>query len=282
MSASHSKLPTWPRGLMFRHVINSCSNRLEIASHLTSAGGSFMRYFLAIGVCLVALNTATGQDKVPSIAVVKTWKELQAGPAINLGDGVKVRLGLESDKLPQWSGGLLYVLTEGYTPPQEGEGELNCGPVYVDFDFDPREDVKRKKPYVKWIVGKKDWPKGTYLFVHGLAVNRLGKYQIRVSDGNEKRLAKTFIEGTKDKFHPWTPWRSTFSKQNGIALPVVGGMVPVTFVKAGEVKVGKLPTLWPDEENPVLTLRKAGDNFTLSCETKFTTSRPDFHLLARW
>ena len=62
----------------------------------------------------VFLPPAQCQEKPAAarIPVVKTWKELQELPPIDLGDGVKIRVGIEATKVPQWSGALLYCLTE--------------------------------------------------------------------------------------------------------------------------------------------------------------------------
>ena len=54
--------------------------------------------------------------------MVKTWRQLRTLPPIELGVGVKVRLGLQAAKAPRWSGVLLYCLTEGYRPPAGVDG----------------------------------------------------------------------------------------------------------------------------------------------------------------
>jgi hypothetical protein len=132
------------------------------------------------------------------IQVVKTWKDLQNVPPIDLGGGVKVRLGLEADKVPRWSGTLLYCLTEGYTPASGGEGPT-LGPVFATCQFG---DEEKRKSERTWGSAKKDWPKGSYLFARALAVNRVGTYHIAVTDRQGKAIAKADFEGTKDFFHP--------------------------------------------------------------------------------
>ncbi|MCI0381276.1 MAG: hypothetical protein L0215_27135 [Gemmataceae bacterium] len=63
-----------------------------------------MRCLLAFLFGISLAPGALPQEKPARIPVVKTWEELQAPPPIDLGDGVKIRLGLEADKFPQWSG----------------------------------------------------------------------------------------------------------------------------------------------------------------------------------
>jgi hypothetical protein len=87
------------------------------------------------------------QPRPATLAVVKTWKDLQAQPAFDLGDGVKVRLGLEGDKAPQYGGVLLYCLAEGYVPPNSGSGREPLGPVFVTFTFDKE---KNQESHLEW------------------------------------------------------------------------------------------------------------------------------------
>src|SRR5438132_4332057 len=46
------------------------------------------------------------------IAVVKTWDELRARPSIDLGDGMKVRLGVSAQSSPRCGAVLLYCLAD--------------------------------------------------------------------------------------------------------------------------------------------------------------------------
>jgi hypothetical protein len=246
-----------------------------------------MRYLVTLAFCLIAINGAASQEKTAGIPVVKTWKDLQDVAPIDIGDGVKIHLGLEADKLPQWSGGLLYCLTEGYTPANGGDGAQPFGPVHAAFDFgDSDVEIKREKSKVIWGSAKKNWPKASYLFARGLAVDRVGKYYIRVTDSKDKLLAKATLEGTKDAFHPWMPWQKGYDKPiipaKGIAVPTVDQIGPIAFIEAGKTKKDRLQTFWPDDTKPTLKLRKDVREFVLSADKDFTTSRPDYHLLARW
>lgn len=242
-----------------------------------------MRIPLVLLLSLIAMPAAVAQDKPASIPVVKTWKELQGQTPIDLGDGVKIRLGMEADKLPQWSGGLLYCLTEGYTPPSSGGGEPPFGPVHATVNFG---DEKVVKGNMKWGISPKEAPKGSYLFVRAFAVNRAGKYGVRVTDSKEKLLAEASFEGTKDFFHPWMPWVEGLDKavtpREGIALPSVPDISPLAFIEPGKINKGNLPKLLPGDEKPGLTVKMDGKEIVISSETEFTTSRPDYHFLARW
>ena len=71
-----------------------------------------MRAYL-VGVLALALlgvpAVAAGPD-VP-LPVVSTWGELLSLPPIDLGGGATVRLGIEADRCPRWSGVLVYAYT---------------------------------------------------------------------------------------------------------------------------------------------------------------------------
>jgi len=94
-----------------------------------------MGYRVALLVSVTLVPSVLAQSKPAPIPVIKTWEDLQAQPPIDLGESVKIRLGLEANKIPQWSGALLYCLAEGYTPPSSGEGKTPLGPVHADFAF---------------------------------------------------------------------------------------------------------------------------------------------------
>jgi hypothetical protein len=241
-----------------------------------------MRCLLAALLSMSAVSSALPQENPPAIPVVKTWEELQALPPIDLGDGVKIRLGLEADKVPQWRGALLYCLTEGYLPPSSGKGPTPFGPVYADVTH---ENDKAKIIQVNW-GGDAKGPKGTYLYVRGLPADRVGTYHIKVTDRLSKVLAKAQVTGTKDFFHPWMPWIQGLDKPvspwEGIALPSVDSFGPEAFIEPGKVQKGRLPTLLPSDERPSLMIKFDGKEMVIRAESKFTTSRPDYHFLARW
>jgi WD40 repeat protein len=241
-----------------------------------------MRYLLAILFILTMVRGILPQDDPPTIPVVKTWQELQALPPIELGDGVKIRLGLEAVKVPQWSGALLYCLADGYTPPSGGSGARPFGPVYADFTF---ENDKAPVSQMRWgFNGKR--PKGTYLYVRAFPAARVGNYRVTVTDRQGKVLARAQVMGTKDFFHPWMPWLQGLDEPvtpaEGIALPSVDSLGPLTFIGPGKAKQGRLPTLLPSEQEPSLTIKLEGKEIVIRAKSEFTTSRPDYHFLARW
>lgn len=223
-----------------------------------------------------------GQSNPARIPAVKTWEELQALPPIDLGDGVKIRLGLEADRVPQWSGALLYCLAEGYAPPSSGSGQPPFGPVHADFVFENEQEAAE---VMRW-GNNGESLKGTYLYVRALPVARVGTYHVTVTDRQGKVLATAPVHGTKDFFHPWMPWLQGLYQPVtpwvGIALPNLDCLGPAGFIEPGKARKGKLPALLPSDEKPKLTIKIEGKEIVIRAESEFTTSRPDYHFLARW
>src|SRR5262245_4796373 len=90
--------------------------RCQPPSFLGGAMVSFSGYFGPLVVAaagLVPLQAAPGKQP-PPIPVVNTWADLLGQPAIDLGDGVKLRLGMEANRCPRGACVLIYAYTEGY------------------------------------------------------------------------------------------------------------------------------------------------------------------------
>ncbi|MBI3412066.1 MAG: hypothetical protein HY040_27360 [Planctomycetes bacterium] len=252
-----------------------------------------MRCILSILLVITSVQSAQCQEKPFRIPVVTSWEELRALKAIDVGNGVKIRLGVERDEIPQWSGGLLYCLAENYTPTTKGNGKMPFGPVHAKFTcesehFPDRFDDAIIKD-VRWENGRKE-PKGSYLYVRALPISRVGIYHVTVSDREAKLLAEARVKGTKDFFHPWMPWLEGFDDPvapwEGIALPTINRLGPIAFIEPGKTKKGVLPTLLPTllptDEKPSLTIKMEGKEIVIRAESSFTTSRPHYHFLARW
>lgn len=241
-----------------------------------------MRCFLCFVVCTFMVPSILAQNTPACIPIVKTWEDLQMLPPIDLGNGVKIRLGLEADKVPQWSGALLFCLAEGYAPSEGGSGKPPFGPVHAEFVF---EKEKVEAAEIRW-ASKPKSPKGTYLYVRALPIDRVGAYHVSVTDREGKVLGKALVDGTKDVFHPWMPWLEGLSQPvtpwEGIAIPNVDSLGPAAHIEQGEAKKGKLPTFLPGDEKPRLTIKMEGKEIVIRAESEFTTSRPDYHFLARW
>jgi hypothetical protein len=241
-----------------------------------------MRWFLTFLLNFTLLCSALAQPNPARIGAVKTWEDLQAVAPIDLGDGVKIRLGLEAVRVRQWSGALLYCLAEGYTPPSSGSGSTPFGPVHAHFAFGKEKTLLEK---VKWGT-RGQGSKGTYLYVRTLPIDRVGTYHVTVTDHQGKVLARSPVEGTRDFFHPWMPWVEGLDEpvmpREGIALPNVDSFSPAAVIEPGKARKGKLPTFLPSDDQPKLTIKLENKEIIIHATSTFTTSRPDYHFLARW
>jgi hypothetical protein len=235
--------------------------------------------------CQAGTSPVLGLDgDAKRIAVVKTWKELLAQPQIDLGDGVRIRLGMERARIPHWSGALLYCVTEGYTPSVKKRNQL--GPVYVACIFE-----KEKMTEEKTKAGRKareDLREHRLLFSAAIVADRVGEYQIQVRDETGRLRALGRIDCTPEHFHPWMPWFflrefDLFPKTNlvrGIALPTWSSHDPVAIIKHRKQPVMDLPTFLP--QTCVMKLALQGKDLLVQSEEKFIVSRPHGHFLARW
>src|SRR5262245_24226780 len=166
----------------------------------------------------VSLLSGQEQKSAPrAIAVVKSWEELEKQPVLELGERTKIRLGLEAAKAPRWSGVLVYCLCEGdsgYAGPIKG---IHLGPTELEIvppnKHEPRALIHRLD---RSLVKKS-------LFVGHVAVDRPGKYVLRVWNNKEQVVAEATVEGTEERFHPWTPWFAETAKPRerlkGIGVP---------------------------------------------------------------
>jgi hypothetical protein len=241
-----------------------------------------MRPLLCVAGLFLASAPLAAQERPAGIPVVKSWEDLQAVPAIDLGDGVKIRLGFEATKIPQWSGALLYCLTEGYVPTDEVKAIPGFGPVFVDFTYEGEKAVCCRLR----AAATKERTKGQLLFVRAMPGARIGKFHVSVTDRRYKELAAADVVVTKDAFHAWTPWlehgRKPAFPDEGIVLPSFPMAIPLVTIEAGKARTGRLPTFWPAEPDPKLTIKLDGDQVAVRSDAEFETTHFALHMMARW
>jgi hypothetical protein len=240
--------------------------------------------------------SAAAEEKPPTprIAVVKTWQDLIRQPAIDMGGGVRVRLGIEAAKTPRWSGVLLYCLTEGFKRPEGGSGPVPLGPVFVTCTL--RDGLRRLKEKANWArkASEREENAAYLLFVKPLVATRMGTYKVRVRDGTDKLLAQAELVATSDFFHPWMPWgqpheRDYFNNDaDGIALPRVGALDPFATLSAERVRdvrflKERLPTLLPQRQSPGFVIQMKGKGLHIkSARQRLILGRPHSRFLVRW
>ena len=241
-----------------------------------------MRPLLSVAGVLLAITWSSAQELPAGIPVVKSWEDLRAAPAIDLQGGVKIRLGLEAARIPQWSGVLVYCLTEGYVPSTEVKAIPGFGPVFVDFTYEGEKAACCKLR----AAATTERTKGECLFVRAMPGARVGKCRVSVTDHRYKELAAADVVVTKDAFHPWTPWLEYGEKKSfpdeGVAIPAFPMAGPLAIVEASKIRTGRLPSFWPGDEASKLTIRFDGDEVVVSSDKEFMTTHPALHFIARW
>jgi len=128
-------------------------------------------------------------------------------PAIDLGKGVRVRLGIEAAECPADGGVLVYCIAEGYDGSC-GAGWRVLGPV--------RLDVRRERPreirHIHQKLGRllrldaANLRKSRALFARAAAVTRAGKYRISVQTAKGREIAFARLLARQDAASPWMPW----------------------------------------------------------------------------
>lgn len=161
---------------------------------------------LAMGVLVAGSNRLAAQTELMPIKSVTTWEELFTQPAIDLGDGIKVRLGIDSLECPQWSGVALYAYTEGFDDQKPRSINRDAlGPVWVLVKFgDVSLDGKHKHgllPRWEWQIGDKQ-PR---LLCRFLMADKVGNYHVTVRTEKGKDIAQVAFKATASPFHPWSP-----------------------------------------------------------------------------
>jgi hypothetical protein len=244
---------------------------------------------LALAALFVSLPSIHAQKKAAAraIPVVRTWEDLAKQEPIELDKGVKIWLGIEAERVPRWSGAVLYCLTEGYSPPGGFRGQP-LGPVQVSYVLSgaaERESEGRGgREKTKEIPAK-------LLFTLPLPVDRVGTFVVRIRDEQKRLVASCNLEGTKEAFHPWTPWFYLREQKDnhkdvpikGIAFPAWDGVMPSHVPPPKEEwKATPLPTFLPSNPTPDFTIALQGDELTVRSKVRFTSSGLYGRCLVRW
>ncbi len=174
-----------------------------------------MRLFAPVMLIVLTAAIAVAADHlpvyppVPTVAVVKNWADLLAQPVIDLGGGVRMRLGLEAATCAAGSGVLVYCLTEGFTPPQSGSGEDHLGPARVSLTVAGVRNSRELSMWSRQIADDQHRALGLPLYARMITIPKAGTYVVEIesvpaNDFTEARLLATAtIVGAGEVEHPW-------------------------------------------------------------------------------
>lgn len=160
-----------------------------------------------------ATQPASDHADARVIAAVKTWGDLLKRPAINLGDGSNVRLGIDATNCTADGGVMVYGLFEGlgvYETVNHG-ADLMLGPLRVASDREAREEVAEDVLPEAPVIHPPSRPlirvaPGRHLFAAHVPMQDATLMYIDVKHVSGKRLASAEIKNNGHLRHPWTPF----------------------------------------------------------------------------
>lgn len=171
---------------------------------------------------LAGCATEPKPGELPSIRVIRTWRDLLDQPEI--GDRPKdgaigaeqivptIRLGIETTSCRLHDGVLIYALTRGYAPPEEFSGlrdrnTLSLGPVRVavtplDRPAGPKYAADMEKAHMH-----NRFPAGDCrLFVAPIVGYQPGRMRVTVLNSAGVALAQCDFAVVDKPAYPWTLW----------------------------------------------------------------------------
>ncbi|MEM7231088.1 MAG: hypothetical protein AAF517_02870 [Planctomycetota bacterium] len=241
------------------------------------------------------------------VRVVRTWRDLQRQPALDLGNGITVRLGIEAKEGPQLGGVLLYGLFERGSGDstwsvRSGLGQL--GPLRVlvsSVDEEPKE-LKVEKPAAQNTISTSGALKQRF-FARRVDLSRPGPLRIEIRTPSGRFLRATTIYVKEATAHPWLAVRPRYAvvlrgpdwehrlepDPTALALPCWTGTAPLgseaTRKALAAPQSTELPRIQPSEFR--LDLRRDRSRemlFTLRAPPgeKLNEVQMSQRLLARW
>jgi len=149
---------------------------------------------MRIAFLIAALCAVCAAAEPRQLQDLRTWGDLQGQPAIELGGGVCVRLGIEARSCAVGSGVLVYCLSEGFDRITDGD-EHSFGPLHLAVKRPYEADGTRML-----FETQSSESGGPLLWVYPLDCPRAGLYelQLRRRSGNDEQpgdvLAATSVE----------------------------------------------------------------------------------------
>jgi hypothetical protein len=155
---------------------------------------------LLVMTCGVLVARGAEGDAL-EISEVGTFGDLAKQPAIELGDGVVIRVGIQAKTIPLGSALAFYCLTEGYVPERQWGEDGRVGPVRVVVTRPGLVEAKSKFLAERAVLDKE--PRGKLVFVEEVSMSGPEPRVLRVLTRKGKVLAQTTLRAAKKSAHPW-------------------------------------------------------------------------------
>ncbi len=246
--------------------------------------------------CLMLAACLAAQDDAPTIAVVHTWAELAAQPAIALPGGGIAHLGIQATEAAAGDGVMVWCLTEHWQPQRdEGSGEP-FGPLQFDVIAEGQRELPAKG---KWLHGIPTDEAAKSLCFATLVPAIAQVRMIITCRLGDRVVATAAVSATDKPLQPWTTLRhdgesvhdatgvdadqvatraQTVHVEGCSALPRFDGMHPWHVPDDMTAALPSIPTT-PD---PGFILHASAKELVIDSDVEMSGEAPDRHLLVRW
>lgn len=147
------------------------------------------------------------QKQAPQIVpVVKTFAALSQVKPIEIGEDIKIRLGIEAAEAPVYSGVLVYAQVDGFHVNEQDDPDTQLGPLKMEVK--PEAEARRRIEVGPGLLRQPANWDGTALFCRVLTLRAPGDYTIRFLTHSGTEVATATVRATSAKYHAWSVFHS--------------------------------------------------------------------------
>jgi hypothetical protein len=182
---------------------------------------------LALCLLATAANPGPVEDKAASrIIVASRWGDLSKAELIDIGDGVRIRFAVETDRPLTGSRPLFYCAVEGLKPGTKLSDGEHCdavGPIKVRLELldDAGQVVPPRRSIAQSVQSSmqqntKEGPEiedATLLFARPLYVAKKARYRLTASKPDGTELATSVLTAIEERVPTWMPWEVDWQRR---------------------------------------------------------------------
>jgi len=140
------------------------------------------------------------------VPVVKTFAALSQVTPIEIGEEIKIRLGVEAVEAPAFSGVLVYALVDDFHINEQDDPETQLGPLKIEIK--PDAEARRRIEVGPGLLRQPANWDGTALFCRVISMRAPGDHTIRFRTHAGTEVAVATIRATSAKYHAWSVFHS--------------------------------------------------------------------------